>query len=77
MEKLLYIGSGLDFKPIIHFRQVKEFVFIDSQPRSVADEILYNGSLFIDGLYRYNFIDLNYYKQILTQEQKKSWVGIF
>lgn len=58
MDKLLYIGTGLDFKPVVHFGQVKEFVFIDTQPRSEFDGNIYNGSLFFDGFYRHKFIDL-------------------
>lgn len=58
MEKLLYIGTGLDFLPVIHFSQVREFVFIDTQPRSEFDGDIYNGSLFFDGFYRRKFIDL-------------------
>lgn len=93
MEKLLYIGAGLDFKPSIHFNQVKEFVFIDTQPRSKFDGVIHNRSLFFDGFYRHKFIDLlvknaakygfelierieldlDYHKQILTQEQKDFW----
>jgi len=90
MGQLLYIGAGLDFTPVIHFNQVKEFVFIDTQPRTQFDGIVRDGSLFFDGFYRHKFIDLlvknaakygfelverielnsDYYKQILTQEQK-------
>lgn len=93
MEKLLYIGAGLDFTPVIHFSQVREFVFIDAQPRSEFDGIICEGSLFYDGFYRHKFIDLlvknaakfgfelverieldlDYHKQILTQEQKDFW----
>jgi len=58
MNKLLYIGAGLDFIRVIHFSQVKEFVFIDTQPRSEHDGKIYNGSLFFDEFYRHKFIDL-------------------
>jgi hypothetical protein len=58
MDKLLYIGAGLDFSPVIHFSQVREFVFIDTQPRSEFDGHIYDGSLFFDGFYRHKFIDL-------------------
>lgn len=93
MNKLLYIGAGLDFKLIDHFRQVNEFVFIDTQPRSEVDGNVYNKSLFFEGFYRHKFIDLlvknakkrdfelvekieldlDYYKQILTQDQIDFW----
>lgn len=58
MEKFLYIGSGLDIEPIVHFCDVKEFVFIDTLPRSEFDGYIFNGSLFYDGFYRHKFIDL-------------------
>ena len=34
MSKILYIGAGLHTEVINHFKDVKEFVFIDSQPRT-------------------------------------------
>lgn len=58
MEKLLYIGAGLDFLHVIHFSQVIEFVFIDTQLKYEFDGYNYNGSLFFNGFYRYIFIDL-------------------
>ena len=58
MEKFLYIGSGLDIEPIVHFSDVKEFVFIDTLPRSEFDGYIFNGSLFYDGFYRHKFINL-------------------
>lgn len=33
-KKILYIGAGLDFDPFSHFKDTKEFVFIDSNPRN-------------------------------------------
>ena len=33
-SKILYIGAGLHTEVINHFENVKEFVFIDSQPRT-------------------------------------------
>lgn len=58
MEKLLYIGSGLDIEPVVHFSKIKEFVFVDTLPRSEFDGHIYDGSLFFDGFYRHKFIDL-------------------
>src|SRR3990167_10359524 len=55
-EKILYIGSGLDLKPIVHFNQVKEFVYIDTLPRSIYDGKIHNGSLFFDKFYKPKFI---------------------
>lgn len=56
MTKLLYIGSGVDFEPLGHFRDVKEFVFIDTLPRSRHDGLKYKNSLFYEGFYSPNFI---------------------
>lgn len=58
MEKLIYIGSGLDIEPIVHFSKVKEFVFVDTLPRSGFDGYIHNESLFFDGFYRHKFIDM-------------------
>jgi len=58
MEKLLYIGSGLDIEPVVHFSKVKELVFVDTLPRSEFDGYIHDGSLFYDGFYRHKFIDL-------------------
>jgi len=58
MEKFLYIGTGLDIEPISHFSDVKEFVFIDTLPRSQSDNYVFNGNLYYDGFYRHNFINL-------------------
>lgn len=58
MNKLLYIGSGLDFEAILYFSQVKEFVFIDILPRSYSDSLIINGCLFQDLLYNHNFVHI-------------------
>lgn len=36
-NKILYIGAGLHIEPVIHFKDTKNFVFIDSQPRNEFD----------------------------------------
>lgn len=36
-NKLLYIGAGTHIEPVNHFKNTKEFVFIDTQPRSEYD----------------------------------------
>ena len=33
-NKILYIGSGTHLDPIIHFPEIKEFIFVDGQPRT-------------------------------------------
>lgn len=57
MEKLLYIGVGTHIEPVNQFNEVKEFVFIDTLPRSPHDGFgCPNGTLFYDGFYRSRFI---------------------
>jgi hypothetical protein len=38
-NKILYIGAGCHIKPVTHFKQTKEFIFIDTQPRSENESI--------------------------------------
>jgi hypothetical protein len=51
-NKMLYIGAGCHVEPVLHFKETKEFIFIDTQPRSEYDSIEFE-SLF----YRKKFID--------------------
>jgi hypothetical protein len=53
VNKLLYIGTGLHINPIINFKNTKEFIFIDTLPRSEYSEtkINYNNNFY------YNLID--------------------
>jgi len=37
VSKLLYIGAGTDAMPLLDFKHVDEFIFIDTQPRSKND----------------------------------------
>jgi hypothetical protein len=37
MKKILYIGCGLHIEPVTHFPDIKEFIFVDSNPRSPYD----------------------------------------
>jgi hypothetical protein len=52
--KLLYIGAGLHIEPVKHFPQTKNFVFIDSQPRSEFDS---SYPKFYSKFYRSNFLN--------------------
>ena len=81
INKILYLGPWHHIKPVHDFPQVKEFIFIDTQPRSEFDN-----KLFYHGFYKQNFyddlihkcicfgfelkteyvIDQNYYKSIFT-----------
>lgn len=36
-NKILYVGADYHIEPVTHFPQTKEFVFIDTQPRSEFD----------------------------------------
>jgi len=51
-NKILYIGAGLHMDPLHHFQYTKEFVFIDTLPRSEFDT-----NNFYLGFYSNNFID--------------------
>ena len=60
VNKLLYIGTGLHINPITKFKNTKEFIFIDTLPRSEYSEtkINYNNNFYndlIDKLDDYNF----------------------
>ena len=85
INKILYLGPWHHIKPVHDFPQVKEFIFIDTQPRSEFDN-----KLFYHGFYKQNFyddlihkcicfgfelkteyvIDQNYYKSIFTLRQR-------
>ena len=52
INKILYIGTGNHIEPVRDFPLVKEFIFIDTQPRSEFDNIS-----FYQKFYRQNFYD--------------------
>lgn len=56
MNKLLYIGTGLHIHCTSHFTNIKEFVFIDTLPRSQHDGNIYNGKYFYEGFYNHKFV---------------------
>lgn len=85
IEKILYIGSSLNIDIIEDFSYVKEFVFVDNQPRSKSDRYYYsdrdNNKDFINDLIsitkRYEFnldkifiLDETYYKKVLNIKKK-------
>ena len=43
MLSAFYPGAGLDIFPVIMFRDIKEWVYMDSQPRSEFGDNLYEG----------------------------------
>lgn len=46
VNKILYVGADLHITPVTHFPQTKQFIFIDSQPRSEFESThpkFYNG----------------------------------
>jgi cytochrome c2 len=55
-NKILYIGSGLDLKPISHFPDTKEFVYVDTLPRSEWDDYNYMGDGLREDLYSSSFL---------------------
>ena len=55
-NKLLYIGANTHLAPVRHFPNTKEFVFIDTQPRSEFDK----ENIFETCFYRHRF-----YKRLL------------
>jgi len=91
-NKKMYIGAGLHMDPLIHFPETKEFIFVDTQPRSEFDSEL----RFRDYYYRHNFVDNlkakcankgfnlqseqeiepNYYNSIMTIGQRLWWFNM-
>ena len=85
-NKLLYIGTGLHIDPVLHFKETKKFIFIDTQPRSEFDTpnkftyIFYRKQFIIDleiKLSTYGFIldkcivlQKKYYKNLFTFIQR-------
>ena len=55
-RKILYIGAGYDIKPVMHFPETKEFVFIDSQPR-IKNEKLFLEPEFNKKEYNSDFVN--------------------
>jgi hypothetical protein len=53
-NKILYVGAGLHIEPVKHFPETKNFVFIDSQPRSEFDSF---HPKFYSGFYRAHFLN--------------------
>ena len=53
IEKLLYIGTGTHIDPVLHFPLTKEFIFVDTLPRSNKD----SPKVFNKKLYNIYFID--------------------
>ena len=53
-NKILYVGAGCHIEPVTHFPETKQFIFIDSQPRSEFDSF---HTKFDNEFYRPHFID--------------------
>ncbi len=85
INKILYIGTWHHIQPVRDFPLVKEFIFIDTQPRSKWDDKSYDSKFykrdFYDDLIHkcicFGFqlmneyiLDPNYYKSILTIKQR-------
>ena len=91
MNKLLYIGAGLDLKPLVDFLETTEFVFVDVQPRSEFDK----PEFWFEGFYRNNFypnlvkeasmygfslenteeLDSEYFQSIMSFRQRIKWLN--
>jgi len=56
MNQMLYVGAGVDLRPIQNFPNTKNFVYVDTLPRSTCDEINYLGCGFRSDLYSENFM---------------------
>ncbi len=52
--KLFYIGTGEHFQPVNDFPNVKEFIFVDSQPYTEFYSVQKN---YFKGFYRKNFVE--------------------
>ena len=82
----MYIGAGLHFDPLNHFKDTKEFVFVDTQPRSEFDrpktfntcyyrsffvtKLIYNLKLKGFALHSETKLDPTYYTTILSLGQR-------
>ena len=55
MNKLLYFGANIHIDPIIHFKNVNEFIMVDTQPRSEFDNVYCDNLQFYEGFYRPDF----------------------
>ena len=63
MSSAFYPGAGLDIFPLIMFRNIKKWIYMDSQPRSEF------GDNFYEGFARPKFIEK--LKQIMEQNEFK------
>lgn len=90
MSKLLYIGAGLDLNPLKHFPNTREFVFIDTLPRSEFDSDTFVPEYFnsnfvsklISGIKMFGFefeymeeLDSKYFVSILSLGQRIRWIN--
>ena len=85
INKILYLGAWHHIQPVRDLPLVKEFIFIDTQPRSewdnqsfhigvykqnFYDELIHKCKNFGFKLKTENVLDQNYYKSIFTIKQK-------
>ena len=85
-NKILYVGAGCHIQPVSHFKNIKEFVFIDTQPRNEFDSYTYHFSEFgyrtkfvvnlIEECRKYNFI-LNWINIIIKKLYHGNNIFIF
>ena len=85
MKKVLYIGPWHHIQPVKDFPLIKEFIYIDTQPRSEFDELSYYQGFYKESFYeellhkcsgfgftlvKTEVIDPNYYKKIFSLKQR-------
>ena len=51
MKKVLYIGPWHHIQPVQDFPLIKEFIYIDTQPRSEFDELSYYQGFYKERFY--------------------------
>ncbi len=80
-KKLLYIGAGIDLSCVVYYTYIKQFVFIDTQPRSEFDtDKFYPGfhrDRFYSNLIRvYNKYGFNLIKESIIDSSYSEKLGI-
>lgn len=55
VNKIMYIGAGLHLSTLAHFPELREFVFVDTLPRSEFDHA--NANKFVEIFYSHTFVE--------------------
>lgn len=69
MKSAVYIGAGLDIRPILLFPEIDTFIYIDSQPNSPYGTLCYNDKRFYNNTFCDDLIEImnNYNFTIISQ----------